>query len=67
MEGNKMKKQYNGMQAEKVEFDYEENVVASNPPSNPSCWCGHWEGNMEIFNKKNSKKCFNPCKWVMDR
>ncbi len=54
-----MKKEYNGAKVEKVEFNYEENVVASN--SNPSCWCGHWEGNLEIL---NGKKC--ACHWVSD-
>ena len=63
-----MKKEYNGMQAEKVVFDYEENVVASNPPTNTSCMCGHFEGNLEFINQflKSSKKCYNPCRWVKD-
>lgn len=40
-----MKKQYDGMKVEKVEFDYEENVTASS--DNPSNCCGHFE---EIWN-----------------
>lgn len=58
-----MKKEYNGAKVEKVEFNYEENVVASH--SNPSCWCGHWEGNNEKWNN-NGTKCINPCKWIKD-
>ena len=53
-----MKKEYNGAKVEKVEFNYEENVVAS---GNPSCWCGHWEGNLEFL---NGKKC--ACQWISD-
>ena len=45
-----MKKEYNGAKAEKVEFNYEENVVASG---------GHWEGNLEFL---NDTKCW--CRWV---
>ena len=51
-----MKKQYNGMEAEKVEFSYEENVVASgntNSQVPPGCW----EGNLENWNMR----C---CRWV---
>ena len=46
-----MKKQYDGMKVEKVEFNYEENVVASG---------GHWEGNLEFLN--DGTKCI--CRWV---
>lgn len=53
-----MKKQYDGMKIEKVEFEYEENVVASGNPSN--C-CGHWEGNLEFL---NNTRCI--CRWVSD-
>ena len=54
-----MKKQYEGMKAEKVEFDYEENVVASgngNWTYQPGC--GTWDGNLEIL---NTAKC--ACTW----
>ena len=53
-----MKKEYNGAKAEKVEFDFEQNVVAS---GNPSCFCGHFEGDLEIL---NGMRC--PCHWVSD-
>lgn len=56
-----MKKQYDGMKVEKVEFNYEENVVASGTTSGDKMWggCGHWEGNLE---KYNNTKCI--CRWV---
>ena len=47
-----MKKEYNGAKAEKVEFNYEENVVAS----------GRWEGNLEFL---NDTKCI--CRYVEDK
>ena len=34
-----MKKQYETPNAKKVEFDYSENVVASNTPSKTRCEC----------------------------
>ncbi len=57
-----MKKQYDGMKVEKVEFNYEENVVASGNTSN-NWGCGHFEGDLEWANE--FVKC-NPCKWVQD-
>ncbi len=53
-----MKKQYDGMKAEKVEFNYEENVVASGN-NNWYCQpgCGKWEGNLQEWNMR----C---CYWV---
>lgn len=63
-EESRMKKQYDGMKAEKVEFNYEENVVASG--DNPSNCCGHWDGNFEWANKKSNAKCFPVCTWVHD-
>ena len=52
-----MKKQYNVPKAEKVEFSYEQNVVASGN-TNGYFKCGHWEGNYEGYNAKCA------CRWV---
>ena len=58
-----MKKQYNAPKVEKVEFNYEQNVVASgNCMWQGNQACGHWEGNLECLNR-----CVNPCKWVASK
>lgn len=62
-----MKKQYDGMKAEKVEFNYEDNVVAASNSNTSNC-CFHFEGDLEILNDYIKKmKCPRPvCKWVHD-
>ncbi len=55
-----MKKQYNTPKIEKVEFNYEENVVASNTPENGK-WtgCKKWHGDNEWAN--SFMKCPPKC------
>lgn len=57
-----MKKQYNTPKIEKVEFNYEENVVASNTPENgKKCGCAQWHGDLEWFNTLT--KCAPKCQF----